>query len=581
MAEKSAGSPKSLKELDFGVKDVFPSPRDWRDQVIYQLMLDRFDNGKNNPPYDPKSTPRGRDEKQGGLFQGGTLKGVTRRLDYIRNLGCTAVWITPPYKQRQDDPGSYHGYAIQDFLAIDPRFGTLADLQELVREAHQRGMYVILDIVINHAADCFRYKGDGPHDYIAEGRYEFGQWHRVGSNRAPDSPLGPDDAVWPVELQDPECFTRKGSIRDMGKADFNEMVDGDFFALKDLNIRNPKVLDVMIQAFKYWIAATDVDGYRMDTVKNIPPHSAAVFCNAIHEYAQRIGKYNFIIYGELIGDDDLLHKYIGGNTPAESTQKGDEYPQMDACLDFPLYSVLDEVLKGQKNCDTIRERYVSLSRYYRSFSDCGRYYVTFLDNHDQSSRPYRRFLNNVHDDRLGVVGVGFLLTTLGIPCIYYGTEQGFDGGGPNDNYVREAMFGGKWGAFDTTGVQFFNDSHPIYKSIAAIAAVRREQPALRYGRQYFREISGDGEHFGAPCGSKCTLAYSRVLDTDEVLVAINVDTEARTDWLAVDPLLSGAGHEMRDLLSGEMLKIEDRGNGVAAMRVPLQGRQIRIFKTVR
>src|SRR5215218_8507664 len=170
--------PSSVSEIDFAPRGpMFPSPVDWRDQFIYQLLIDRFDDNKEHPPFDPNSTPRGgRDRSRAYHFQGGTLKGVTRRLDYIKGLGCTAVWISPPFKQRQDDPTSYHGYGIQDFLDIDHRFGTNEDLRELVREAHQRGLYVILDVVINHSGDVWGYAGEGErqHPYNETGRYDFG-----------------------------------------------------------------------------------------------------------------------------------------------------------------------------------------------------------------------------------------------------------------------------------------------------------------------------------------------------------------------------------------------------------------------
>src|SRR5688572_13941382 len=110
--------PSSVNDIDFTPRSpVFPSPVDWRDQFIYQLLIDRFDDGKDHPAYDPAAASRGnRDRAHAHHFQGGTLNGITRRLDYIKNLGCTAVWISPPFKQRQDDPTSYHGYGIQDFL---------------------------------------------------------------------------------------------------------------------------------------------------------------------------------------------------------------------------------------------------------------------------------------------------------------------------------------------------------------------------------------------------------------------------------------------------------------------------------
>jgi glycosidase len=499
----------SVEQLDFVPhEEVFPSPVDWRDHVFYQLLIDRFDNNeKGVPPYDPQKAPRGRDPEQGKVFQGGKIKGITRRLDYIQNLGCSAIWITPPFKQRQDDPGSYHGYGIQDFLAIDPRFGTLEDFRELVRQAHQRGMYVILDIVLNHTGDVWTYADDPSPSYNPEGPHPFGQWHKISKGKE----LGPDDAVWPVELQDPDCFNRRGPIGDIASCSGEECIKGDFHSLKDLNTSNPKTLDVLIKIYKYWIGATNIDGYRIDTVKHVDPPAMAIFCNAMHEYATRIGKKNFLIFGEIPGEDDLLHKYVGGNRPLE--QENERYPNFDAVLDFPRYRVLDEVLKKQKPYIELRTRYEGFQHYFRDYSQATNYYITFVDNHDQPDRPGRRFLAGAENPQLAALAIGYLLCNIGIPCIYYGTEQGFDSAGDTDAAVRETMFGGKWGAFDTTGVQFFNPDHPIYKAIAGVAAVRRQEPVLRYGRQYFRETSSNGKDFGWGPEIKEILAFSRVLDT--------------------------------------------------------------------
>jgi glycosidase len=135
---------RSVKRLDYATGRVLPSPGTGR-MCSSILLVDRFDNNQDNlPAYDPASTPRGRDPKQGGVFQGGNLKGVTRRLDYIRGLGANAIWLSPVFKNRREKNDTYHGYGIQDFLEVDPRFGTKEDLQELVRQAHARGMYVIL-----------------------------------------------------------------------------------------------------------------------------------------------------------------------------------------------------------------------------------------------------------------------------------------------------------------------------------------------------------------------------------------------------------------------------------------------------
>jgi glycosidase len=564
----------SVAQLDFEPHGpVRESPRDWRDQVIYQLLIDRFDDNKDAPAYDPKTAPRGHDPRQGGVFQGGTLAGITRRLDYIQELGATAVWISPPFKQRQDDPGSYHGYAIQDFLAIDPRFGTLDDLKYLVAEAHRRGMYIILDIVLNHTGDVWGYEGGGGKPYNPDGPYPFGAWHKISKG----AELGPDDAVWPIELQDPDAFKRRGQIRDLATCDRGECIDGDFFSLKDLDTSNPKVLDALIRIYKYWIAATDVDAYRIDTVKHIEPGAMTTFCNAIHEYTHRIGKHNFILFGEVIGDDELLHRYIGQNTPLKGSDE--HYPRMNAVLDFPLYSVLEEVLKGQKTCGELRARYEKFGHYFRDFAEAGRYYVTFVDNHDQPSRPWRRFLHGADDPRLATLAIGYLLCNMGIPCIYYGTEQAFNGGDGSDVAIRETMFGGQWGAFDTTGVHFFNPDQPIYQAIAGVARIRHAEPALRYGRQYFRDISGNGKDFGCPTTGQSTLAFSRLLDTDEILITLNLDAKPRADWVLVDAILTPPGSKMIDLLNGgDPHPVKAAGEGLAAVQVKLQGHSMAILK---
>ncbi len=569
-------APSSVAQLDFvPAGPVTPSPADWRDVLFYQLLIDRFDNADQEPPaFDAEKTPRGRDREQAAVFQGGNLRGIIRRLDYLRDLGCTGLWISPPFKNRQDDPGSYHGYAIQDFLQIDPRFGTLEDLQKLTCEAHRRGMYVILDIVINHTGDVFQYEGEASRPFNEKEVYPFGHWHKISK----EEKLQRDDALWPVELQDAECFTRHGAIGDLSKASEAEILDGDFFSLKDLNLGNPKALDAMIRSFKYWIGAADIDGYRMDTVNHVRPEHMAIFCNAIHEYARRIGKMHFLIFGEVVGDDALLQKYVGRNTPMEGDHQ--RYPLMDATLDFPLYARLDEVLKGQKTCGELRERYEGFRGYYRDFSEASRYFVTFVDNHDQSHRPFRRFLHPNQDWKLGVLATAFILFNMGIPCIYYGSEQGFDGGGDHDAFVRECMFGGKWGAFDTTGHHFFNNKHPLYQATAKLAAIRKAYPALRSGRQYFRDISGNGDDFGCPKDGKCTLAFSRVLDTEEVLLALNLDAAEREDFVLIDGTLHALGDTLVDLYNDHAphkaelhrdrlcVKLKLPGHGLAVLARP-------------
>jgi glycosidase len=186
----------------------------------------------------------------------------------------------------------------------------------------------------------------------------------------------------------------------------------------------------------------------------------------------------------------------------------------------------------------------------------------------------------VDDVRQGGLALGFLLCNMGVPCIYYGSEQGFDGGGKTESFVRETMFGGQWGAFDTTEVQFFNPEHPIYKLIATVAKIRAAEPTLRYGREYFREISGDGKNFGHPIDGNCTLALSRVLDATEILVAMNLTTAGRQDCVLTDSHVNPAGSILVDLLrpQGATYHVEGNEKSKAYVRIPLEGRQIVILR---
>lgn len=564
----------SVKGLDFLPSgEVFPSPSDWRDQFIYFLLVDRYDDHRSDPAaYDPATAPRGRAPEQGALFQGGTVKGVTRRLDYIKSLGCTTIWLSPIFKNRQEDEGTYHGYGIQDFLQVDPRFGTTEDLQELVGQAHSRGMYVILDIIINHTGDNWAYPGGLPYHFwpSAPGPFDFGFWREV----SPNSGLQEHDAVWPVELQHPDRYKRRGEIRDWSDPD--EAINGDFLSLKELDLNQAVVLDTLIKAYKHWIAVADIDGFRIDTVKHMENSATAIFCNALREYANRIGKHNFFIFGEIVGDDQTIQSYIGRNARIAGTNE--RFPSLDAALDFPLYFTLEEVIKGLANPAGLRDRYDRFRTLYADHGEAGRYFVTFVDNHDQMSRPYRRFMHGNPFSQQAVLAVGYLLTSQGVPCVYYGTEQGFDGGGGNDRYVRECMFGGEWGAFDTTGVAFFNEAHPIFQGISKVASVRHLEPALRYGRQYFREISSGGLDFGHPASGQCTLAFSRILDTDEVLVALNLDQLPRQDLITVDRNLTPPGTIMTDLLGGLAGIPVEEAAGRAFVRLALAGHQMAILK---
>jgi glycosidase len=507
---------------DITISMPFPSPEDWRDEWIYFLMIDRF----NNPSGPPKHQPF---DGQHGVFQGGTFNGVRTQLDYLRDLGVGAIWLTPVLKNCQYEDGTYHGYGIQDFLQVDPRFASnpqaasanpkLAEdeLRQLIDEAHARGIYVIFDIVLNHCGNVFGYVVGGNNNASAADFNNQGfpiNWHdEHGGPGFPDfnhaPAIVPDDAaVWPEELHDNELFRRKGKGGEEG---------GDFESLKELVTAQMAVRNILIRSYQHAIAKFDVDAFRIDTLKFIEPDFARVFGNAMREYALSIGKKNFFTFGEVFDEEEKIAQFIGRNAGLVEDPIG-----VDASLDFPLFFRLPGVAKGLVPPAELVGMFEHRKQVERgvltSHGEAGSYFVTFLDNHDMGQRFYFSDPGDPHrfDDQ-ATLGLACLMSLQGIPCLYYGTEQGLHGNGGKDLSVREALWG--------KGANPFDRTHPFYRAVANIARVRANQPALRYGRQYFRPLSGDGVHFGISPFKRGVLAFSRVLNDQEVLVVANTDTQ--------------------------------------------------------
>jgi len=204
--------------------------------------------------------------------------------------------------------------------------------------------------------------------------------------------------------------------------------------------------------------------------------------------------------------------------------------------------------------------------------EIGRYLVTFVDNHDTFWQPDGRFGASASSEQI-IGAIGYLLCALGTPCIYYGTEQGLNGTG-GDNDVREAMFDQAM-----PGRSLLNPECVIYQEIAKIAAVMRTTPALRFGRMYFRQISGDGVHFGLPYGTEYTLAFSRIVYGTEVLVAYNVSDQPRNDFIIVDASLHEAGDIMSLLFGGSgNVTVQQPPDGTTLVQLQLAPQQFVILQ---
>lgn len=560
----------------------YPSPVDWAGQVLYFLLPDRFSDGLDGgrPVFDrtrPPSAMRPAGfrwdlwaESGGRRWQGGTLSGVKSRLPYLARLGITAVWVGPVFKQRRHGD-EYHGYAIQNFLEVDPHFGTRQDLVDLVIAAHELGIRVILDVVFNHSGHNWDYQ-DGVVDppYRAwPDHYPRGPWLDGAGSRTPAVGADLEAGVWPAELQREECYTRagKGSLAGSDVDDDHaEMKRTDFDgALRDFNFDDPPTLTDLARCYKYWIALTDVDGMRLDTLKHVPKERARAFCGTIKEFAANLGKVDFFLVGEVAGSDTDAGKYLDALEL-----------NLNAALDIGDSRVtLTSVGKGLQAPAAYFEMMQPWDPVLGSHRNSAHRHVKIVDDHDHVSGRKVRFSSDASNDHQACAAVAIQLLTLGIPCLYYGTEQAFAGPerserdqylpdyGRSDRYLRETMFGAPhprrsgaaglapggagidpampgFGAFGTAGCHFFDEKHPLYVRIQHLARVRRAYPALSYGRQYLRPIRNfDAPFAPAPAGE--LVAWSRILDDEEILCVVNGHgTENRGADVLVDDALSSA-----------------------------------------
>ncbi len=525
-----------------GAPRTYPSPLDWRDQWIYFLMVDRFNNRAAPPRHQPFDDP--------GFygFQGGNFAGIQQQLPYIKSLGAGALWLSPVLTNVLFEEGAYHGYGIRDFLHADPRFAQDSahagrELRSLVDAAHAQGLYVILDIVLNHTGNVFAYVCDpGEQDCIAAGgaQADFRPWPRAVNWRDAQGAARPawtdaatiadppaDALVWPAELHDNAFYRRQGLP---GPA---SDVIGDFASLKQFRTDNIQLQQLLIRAYQYVIARFDIDGFRIDTLRYLQPGFALLFGNAMREYALAAGKKNFFTFGEVFTGDaeEQIAHFIGRTTGDPGGMVG-----VDAALDYPLFFNLKPVVKGFAPPAALVGMYQLRKQIeadvLSSHGDAARYFVTFLDNHDVKERLRYAAPGREHefDDQV-TLGLACLFSLPGVPCLYYGTEQGLHGSG-SDPAVREALWGGPG---------FSQDSF-YYTHIRQIAQVRAAHPALRYGRFYFRPISGDGQHFGVSAFPQGILAFSRILADEEVVVAANTSaTDARAFDVIVDLALHRPG----------------------------------------
>ncbi len=590
---------------------------DWRDEVIYQLLVDRFGDGDLNN--DENIVPGAL-----GRYQGGDWQGVIDHLDYLEKLGVTALWISPVIRNLETDANfdAYHGYWQQDFEHVNPHFGDLAKLRELVQKAHAKSFKVILDIVTNHVAQLFYYdiNGNGEPDDEVYGAgcgvaapmnvmscpqnpplitqvnefdppYAAGGvlgWSSLGFsgpapvrwiwdppiNRMPTLPGAGAGTATATGFNNLDWYHKRGEITDYGQRD--QVLNGDFpGGLKDLATERDDVQAALTAEFAKWIQAADFDGFRIDTLKHVDHPFWQYFCPRLRQYCAgkidlpdplagpnniverlSVPKQKFFMFGESFDGDDVLD---GSYTQNQ---------EVDAVFYFPQkFSVFDAVFKNGGATSGIEAQFQRKQMDYASAANddgigvpAQQALVNFMDNHDVP-----RFLFDKPSLPALYNALGFLLTEDGIPCIYYGTEQEFDGGNDPDNRERLWQTG-----YQTNGATF--------QYVAKLIQIRKAYSPLRRGTL---TIKWSSDHVGAEEDANM-FAFERADGMHTVLVVLNTsDTlgaETSSAMTGGSPMMTSfaAGTQLMDVLSGDPAATVTVG-AAGALTVPVAARGVKIL----
>ncbi|MFE9565100.1 pullulanase-type alpha-1,6-glucosidase [Streptomyces sp. NPDC006487] len=549
-------------------------------EQFYFVLPDRFANGDPRNDRGGLTGSRletGLDPTDKGFYQGGDLKGITDRLDYIKGLGTTAIWMAPIFKNQpvqgtgKDASAGYHGYWITDFTQVDPHFGTNADLERLIDKAHGKGMKVFFDVITNHTADVVDYR-EASYGYLSEGAFPYltkdgvpfedsdyeageGKFPKTDADSFPRTPFVPaakKNLKSPAWLNDPTMYHNRGDSTFAGESSDK----GDFFGLDDLWTERPEVVEGMEKIYEKWVEDYDVDGFRIDTVKHVNTGFWTQWATALDAYAARHGRKDFFMFGEVYSADTAI--------TSPYVTRG----RLDATLDFPL----QEAIRSYAAQGAEAGRLASVfGDDYRYTTDKANAYeqVTFLGNHDMG-----RFGTFLKQDRPGAgeqelldryrLANELMFLSRGNPVIYSGDEQGFTGAG-GDKDARQPLFASKAGDYlddDQLGTarthasDAYDPEHPLYQQIRALAKLTKDHPALRDGVQ--------SERFSD--GSAYAFARTDTRTRTEYLVAANNATTPRT----ID-LDAPAGVQYAALYGGTATLIRSSAAGKLTVTLPALG----------
>nr|WP_308298844.1 pullulanase-type alpha-1,6-glucosidase [Streptomyces sp. GESEQ-35] len=520
-----------------------PARHDATREQFYFVLPDRFANGDTGNDKGGLTGSRlstGYDPTDKGFYQGGDLKGLTNKLDYIKGLGTTSIWMAPIFKNRPvqgtgtDASAGYHGYWITDFTQVDPHFGTNKDLQTLISKAHAKGMKVFFDVITNHTADVVDYE-EKSYDYLSKGAFPYltkdgepfddadyadgtQDFPAVDADSFPRTPKATENTKVPSWLNDPTMYHNRGDSTFAGESS----TYGDFSGLDDLWTERPEVVQGMEKIYQRWVRDFDIDGFRIDTVKHVNMEFWTQWATALDSYAAKQGRDDFFMFGEVYSaDTNITSPYVTEG-------------RLDSTLDFPFQEAARQYASQGGSAQTLSKVF---GDDYKYTTDKANAYeqVTFLGNHDMGRIGY--FLDQDDPDATDAellkkdkLANELMFLSRGNPVVYYGDEQGFTGSG-GDKDARQSMFASttadyldddQLGTDRTHASDAYDTGAPLYQQISALAELRKANPALTDGVQTER-YAADGAGI---------YAFSRTSKT-EYLVAFNNAGEAKTASIPV------------------------------------------------
>ncbi len=495
---------------------------DWRDEVIYQALVDRFANGDINNDFRVKPGKLAR-------YQGGDWKGMLDHLDYLEALGITTVWISPIVKNVETDADvdAYHGYWAQDLTEVNPHFGDLAQLRSLVKAAHARNMKVVLDVVVNHMGQVFFYDmnlngtadiylgGTGGTSPVLRSTEFDPDWDSRGVQAS--TSLGIAGRAPIVFINDPSINRVPPRPFIMGRGEayhgFGRVLNyeedaqrllGDFpGGLKDVATEVPEVRATLVDVYAKWVEEVDFDGLRLDTVKHVEHDFWKVFGKGIRERLAAQGKKKFLLFGEAFdGRDELLSTYTA---PGELDSVFYFSQHYMAVRDVFEYAFDKTQQKGTQQIADLWNKRATL--YGTSPQENGigvapqKALVNFLDNHDVA-----RFLFESKGDTAALRNaLTFIFTEEGIPCVYYGTEQDFTGG--NDPGNREIL----WDKHFATSGYTFSHLANLAKLRKAYVALRRGNTSVRWSSHHTNDETDAGIFAFERTGGDAATSYALIV----------------------------------------------------------------------